>query len=129
MTSYDQGTGKHPYSITIADFDNDHQMDIAIANSGTDNIDILAQYSDDVRKFQTTITHSTGQHSSPHGIAAADFDRNDQLDIAVANYANHSIMIILNPTNQILTQSYTYLCSGYDLHTTIWLSSRFCRYG
>ena len=29
VTSYDQGTGKHPYSITIADFDNDDRMDIA----------------------------------------------------------------------------------------------------
>ena len=68
----------------------------------------MTQYNDGDRRFQKKITRSTGQHSHPRCIVAADFDHDHQVDIAVVNYVNYSLMIILNPTNDNLTQSYTY---------------------
>ena len=104
--SIDQTSAKHPYSITMADFDHDHQMDIAIANSGQNSIEIMMKYHNEI--FMNKIILLTGDHSYPRGVIAGDFDRDYQLDIAIVNHHEHTLLILLNPMNETSTQSFTY---------------------
>ena len=106
QTSYNQGSGRHPYSITTGDFDNDHQLDIAVVNSGRDNVEILTDHRNGT--FRKRIIYPTGYNSYPRHLLTADFDKNHQLDIAVVNYRKDNLMIILNPGNETATRSFEY---------------------
>ena len=104
--TYDQGSGKHPNSITAGDFNNDQQMDLVIANSGGDNIEILMDYQNG--EFRNQINYPTGENSHPRYIVTGHFDRNNQLDIALVNYGENNLMIILNPANKNFNKSFQY---------------------
>ncbi|CAF2893778.1 unnamed protein product [Rotaria sp. Silwood2] len=43
-TTYEGIKGSYPFFIAVAYFDDDNQVDIAIANYGTNNILVLSQY-------------------------------------------------------------------------------------
>ena len=105
-TLYRQGSGQHPYSVTSGDFNNDNQLDIVVANSGRDNIQILIGYQNGT--FMKNITYSTGDNSYPRYVITADFNKDNQLDIAVVNYRNQTLMIILNPVNETFSRSILY---------------------
>ena len=105
-TTYDQGSGRHSYSMIMGDFDKDNQSDIAVANSGMGTVEILMEYRNGT--FRNNITFSTGENSSPQGIVTADFDRDNRLDLAVVNYLNHNIMVFLNPLRQPSTEPFIY---------------------
>ncbi|CAF1562361.1 unnamed protein product [Rotaria sp. Silwood1] len=154
---YSTGFGSRPSSIVINDFNNDNYLDIAVANSGTNNIGLFIGYyngtfhdqiifstgsfrpwfisTDDFNKdyqpdvaivyyntdnigilignhngsFQTPITYSTGYDSFPYSLAIGDFDKDNQLDIAVANYGTNNIRIFMGYFNRTFAseQSYT----------------------
>ena len=105
-TSYQQGSAQHPFSIIADNFNDDNQLDIVVANSGQGNIEILADYYNGT--FMKTITSATGDNSYPRYVVTADFNRDNQLDIAVANNRNHTLMIILNSGNQTFNTSLLY---------------------
>jgi hypothetical protein len=39
--TYSTGSGSSPYMVAVGDFNNDHQLDIIVANFGTNNVGIL----------------------------------------------------------------------------------------
>ena len=41
LIMYSTGSGSTPYMVAVGDFNNDHQLDIAVANFGTNNIGIF----------------------------------------------------------------------------------------
>ncbi|CAF0744124.1 unnamed protein product [Rotaria sp. Silwood1] len=86
-----------PRSIAIGDFNNDHQMDIVVANSGTNTIGIFL--SQDNETFTTQQIYSTGFDSRPYSLAVSDFNKDNYLDIAVANYGANNIGIFLGNQN------------------------------
>ncbi|CAF3824214.1 unnamed protein product [Rotaria sp. Silwood1] len=89
QTTYATGTNSHPYFIAIADLNNDGQLDIAVVNSGTDNLAILLGYGNG--SFALPVVYSTGPNSNPVFIAIADFDNDHKLDIVVANNGTNSV--------------------------------------
>ena len=106
QATYDQGSAKHPYSITMGDFDNDNKLDIAVANAGKNNVEVLMEYGNEV--YSNHITLLTGDNSYPCGLVAADFDQNHRLDLAVVNYRKHNMMVFLNPYNKTSMKSFVY---------------------
>jgi hypothetical protein len=62
-----------------------------VANYGTNNIGILFGYGNG--SFQDQTTYSTGYDSMPYPIAVGHFNKDNQLDIAVANYGTNNISI------------------------------------
>ena len=90
----------------MADFDNDHQMDIAVSNSGQHSIEILTGYHNGI--FKNKMTRPIGDHWYPRGVVVGDFDRNHQFDIAIVNYLENALMIVLNPMNETSTESFVY---------------------
>ena len=86
------------YGSVIADFNNDGFPDIFVSNIGPnmlflnrDGKNFELVYRQKVRSLGPKINYSTGA-------AAADFDRDGDLDLFVANKDTHSVFF-LNPTN------------------------------
>ncbi|CAF1175169.1 unnamed protein product [Rotaria sordida] len=96
-TSYTTGSGSHPYSVAVGDFNNDNHLDIVVANSGNDNIEIFLGY--DKGTFMNKVTYSTGFNSRPQFVTTADFNKDNRLDIVVANFRNDVINIFLGLGN------------------------------
>jgi hypothetical protein len=87
----------NPESIAVADFNNDSRLDIVVANYWTENIGIFIGYGNGTFKTQTT--YSTGENSGPDSVAVGDFDSDHRLDIAVVNFLSSSITIFLGYGN------------------------------
>ena len=96
----------HPLFITAGDFNNDNQTDIVVVNYGTNNIGILLGNGDG--SFENQITYSTGYDSIPYSLAVGDFNHDNNLDIAVANYGTNNIGIFLGYGNGTFASQQTY---------------------
>jgi hypothetical protein len=83
--------------VAVGDFNNDDHLDIAVANSATNNIGILLGYGNG--DFADQLTYSTGTDSVPSSISVGDFNDDNHLDIAVVNTASDNIGIMLGYGN------------------------------
>src|SRR5256885_667338 len=99
-------SSSQPRSVAVADLNNDHHLDIVIANYGTNSIGILLGFGNG--SFQDQTTYSTGYDSIPYSLAVADFNKDNQLDIAVANYGTDNIGILLGYSNGTFASQITY---------------------
>ncbi|CAF1020117.1 unnamed protein product [Adineta ricciae] len=106
------GTNAAPNSLVIADFNKDSIVDVAIANGGTDNIRIFFGSANGTFLNQTDL--STGKDSAPYGIAVADFNNDNQLDIAVTNYGYGNFGIFLACVNGTFFNQITYTSGDYS---------------
>ncbi|CAF0743855.1 unnamed protein product [Adineta ricciae] len=82
-----------PQSIAIADFNNDTFLDVAVANSNTHNVGISLGTGTGILRRQKT--YSTGSNSQPYSIAIGDFNNDNRLDIAAANFGTHQVGILI----------------------------------
>ncbi|CAF3389526.1 unnamed protein product [Rotaria socialis] len=106
QTTYPTGIGSNPSSITVGDFNNDNQLDIAVANSDGDNIGVLLEYGNG--SFSTQAIYSTGNTSGPCSISVGDFNSDGWLDIAVANFRANNIGVLLGYGNGTFASQETY---------------------
>ena len=83
----------YPSCIIASDFNNDKQLDIAVANSVTDTITVL--YGERNRTFDKSTVFSTGANTNPQSIAAGDFNDDNRMDIVVAHSGSGSIGLLL----------------------------------
>ncbi|CAF4153026.1 unnamed protein product [Rotaria sordida] len=81
--TYFTGYDSFPHFIVIDDFNNDHNLDIVVANYGTNNVGVFLGYGNG--NFTPQIIYSTSPQSGPYSIVVNDFNKDGQLDIAVAN--------------------------------------------
>lgn len=89
-------TGSNPRSVIAVDIDEDGKLDIVVANSGSNNISIFKNTSSGVGSinFAAPINLSVG--SQPRSVAAGDFDADNKIDIATANYNSDTVSILRN---------------------------------
>ncbi|CAF3167606.1 unnamed protein product [Rotaria sp. Silwood2] len=99
---YSTGYDSRPYSMAVADLNNDTHLDIAISNYGTSDVGISYGYGNGT--FQNQIRYSTGRESNPSGIVIADLNRDDILDIALVNSGTDNIAIFLGYGNGNFTK-------------------------
>ncbi|CAF3798250.1 unnamed protein product, partial [Rotaria sordida] len=99
------GSGSHPYSVIVAHFNNDNLMDIAVANYGTQCVDVLLNYGNGT--FTQPKTYSLGS-SSPYSLTTGDFNKDNQLDIIVTNKGTKNIGVLLSNSNGIFTSPKLY---------------------
>ncbi|CAF3251064.1 unnamed protein product [Rotaria sp. Silwood2] len=110
QVTYSTGYGSAPHMVIVGDFNNDHQLDIAVANFGTNNVGILLGNGDGSFRNQTSIETTP---SRPLCLAVGDFNNDKQLDITIANYGTNSIGVHLGFGNASFTKQTT-LSTGYD---------------
>lgn len=87
----------NPTSLVIADLNNDHQLDIGVANNGTGTIGIFLGYGNG--SFQSEISYSLGFNSHPQFITSGYFNKDNILDLAIIDSKNDQIDILLGDEN------------------------------
>jgi hypothetical protein len=97
QSTYPTGGGAHPHSVTVGDFNNDNRTDIAVANSGSDNVGVFLGYGNG--SFVPEKTYFVGLYSHPQHVIAGDFNRDNRIDIATANSNDDSISILFGYGN------------------------------
>src|SRR5262249_31115550 len=94
------GTGSHPVSVSVADFDKDGFVDLAITNQGSATISVLSGNGDGT--FQAAVDHGTG--FSLVSAVAGDFNGDGNPDLAVANNGDGNVTILLGDGTGAFTQ-------------------------
>jgi hypothetical protein len=85
--------GNQPDAIVAADFDNDGKLDLAVANYADGTITLLLGNGDGTFTEAAGSPYAVGY--GPYQIAAADFNGDGKLDLAVANLGDDSVSILL----------------------------------
>jgi hypothetical protein len=111
VTTYSTGADSHPMSLAVGDFNNDSLTDIVVANSQADNIVVLIGYGNG--SFSTYRTYSMGDSSQPKSVAVGDYNRDHQLDIAVANFGTNNVCLLFGSGNGSFTSQTCYPL-GFD---------------
>ncbi|MCJ7459531.1 MAG: FG-GAP-like repeat-containing protein [candidate division Zixibacteria bacterium] len=88
--NYEAGDGSTP--IFCADLDGDSDLDIAVANTHSNNLSILENNGDGT--LQAKVDYSVGDF--PVSIFCADLDGDGDLDLAVANRNSNNVSILKN---------------------------------
>ena len=105
QTTYSTGATSVPRGLTVADVNNDNQIDIVVANTGTHNVGVLLNAGNGTFLAQTTYTSAT---SSPRGVTVADVNNDNQIDIVVANAGTHNVGVLFNLGNGTFLAQTTY---------------------
>ena len=92
--TYSTGSSTKPQSVVQSDFNSDNQLDIIVANSGTDTVSIYLQSSN--RTLANEVSYPTGTDSLPNSVITSDFNKDSMMDIAVVNSGNDNIGLFLN---------------------------------
>jgi hypothetical protein len=111
IITYLTGNGSAPYSVVVADFNNDTHLDIAVTNSGTDSITILFGYGNGT--LAIGVTYSTGTLSRPYTVAIGDFNNDNISDIAVTNSGISNIFLLYGYGNGTFGNQTSYYL-GYE---------------
>ncbi|MGL1885508.1 MAG: FG-GAP-like repeat-containing protein [Reichenbachiella sp.] len=94
-TKKDYATGTDPKKVSIADFNGDGKVDIAVANNGSSVISVFENQSQ-----PGLITYSSQKEFETNGIAwslsAGDLDQDGRPDLAISNYSSGTISILKN---------------------------------
>ena len=86
-------TGNCPRSVATADFDKDGNPNLAVANHCSANVSILlGSRSGDFTPAQTS-PEPAG--ASPHAVAVGHFDKDGNVDLAIANFGSSNVTILL----------------------------------
>ena len=80
--------GNGPYGIVAGDFNSDGKLDIAVANEADGTVTLLLGNGDGTFTQASGSPYAVG--ALPIGIAAADFNGDGKLDLAVTNLATNS---------------------------------------
>ena len=86
------GVGDGPFDVFCADLDGDLDLDLAVANSGSDNVSILKNNGDGT--FQPKVDYPV--EDLPFSVFCADLDGDSDLDIVVTSWTNASVSVLKN---------------------------------
>ena len=87
--------GESPRSLAIGLLNEDSDLDIAVANSISDNVSVLLGNGDGTFSEAPDSPISIGVNTSPRSIAIGLFNEDSNLDIAVANESNSTVSVLL----------------------------------
>lgn len=85
--------GNGPGAIVAGDFNNDGKLDLAVANGGDNTVTLLLGNGDGTFTEASGSPYPVGKE--PAAIVAADFNSDGKLDLAVANFLDGTVSILL----------------------------------
>ncbi|CAF4278766.1 unnamed protein product, partial [Adineta steineri] len=111
-TTYSTGIGSLPLQIVSGDFNNDAQLDVAVVNTGTNNLGIFMGCGNG--SFEEQIIYSTGETSHPVALCMNDLNNDEHLDIVVANSNTQSLGIFYGYSNGTFSSMILYDTGNYS---------------
>ncbi|CAF1379667.1 unnamed protein product [Rotaria sp. Silwood1] len=93
IVEYFTGGDSHPSSITANDFNNDNQLDMAVTDSVGNKLFILRSYGNGTFVQDSVIEF--GFQARPSCVVHGTFNKDENMDLAVANHDQGNIAIIL----------------------------------
>ena len=84
-------TGNGPTSVAVGDFNGDGNLDLAVANGGSNTVSVLL--GDGTGNFTPASSPSAGDN--PSSVAAGDFNGDGNLDLAVTDSLSNTVSILL----------------------------------
>jgi len=85
--------GSDPQSVVVGDFNGDGKPDLAIANGGSSNVTVLL--GNGTGGFAAAPGSPVPVGSGPRSLAVGDFNGDGKLDLAVANYNDNTVTVLL----------------------------------
>ena len=101
----------HPEYITVADMNNDNELDVIIVDSINDRVHIVR--GDGNRRFATPTTYDAISESSPVSVGVADFNNNNQSDIVVINFGTNNMLVLMDYWTQPSARHVNYRTAPY----------------
>jgi hypothetical protein len=92
-------TGSRPYSVSIGDFNGDGKPDLAVANYNVNTVSVLLNTTTPGSATPTFLDKkdfTTG--ASPHFVSIGDLNGDGKRDLAVSNYSDFTVSVLLNTT-------------------------------
>ena len=88
---YSTGARSRPYTVAIGDFNNDHRLDLVMANSGTSNIFLLYGYGNG--SFGDQSSYALGYDYNPYSVSVGvtDLNQDGWMDIVIPCYGTDNI--------------------------------------
>ena len=93
LNSSTPATGPNPASIAVGDFNKDGIPDLAVANSGSGTVTILLGKGDGT--FTQAPNSPIAAGTYPWSLASGDFNGDGTPDLAVVNYGDNTVSILL----------------------------------
>src|SRR5918911_4224575 len=82
--------GSEPVSVVAGDFNKDSFADVAVANSGSDDVSVAL--GDGRGGFAPPVSYGVGR--GPRALAVADLDGDRALDLVVAHHVSKTVMVL-----------------------------------
>jgi hypothetical protein len=92
VATYSTGIGSNPSFVAVDDLNKDNHLDLVIANWGINNVLVFFGLDNDT--FSSPKSYSVGYDARPQSIIIADFNNDNLLDIAIANYGTNRVEIL-----------------------------------
>jgi hypothetical protein len=108
--------GDQPTAIVAADFNRDGYLDLAVANEGTDDVQVLLNGGDTFSPMPTPLT-LPGTDVNPLAIAADDFDGDGDADLAVAAFGGDRLHLYRNDNGTFTSTPVVSLDAPYILRS------------
>lgn len=96
--------GAHPEGLTVGDFNEDGHLDVATANSESDDVSVLLGNGNGT--FRSGYSFGVGQ--SPMFLATEDLDRDGTLDLIVAETGSDRVAVLLGKGNGFFEEPVPY---------------------
>jgi hypothetical protein len=106
--------GVRPYSVSIGDLDGDGDLDLAVANDGSDNVSVLPGNGDGT--FNAAV-YDTGDW--PTSVSIGDLDGDGDLDLAVANGGSDNVSVLLGNGDSTFQKAENYGAGDWPTSVSI----------
>jgi len=83
--------GSHPIALTVADLNDDGNMDLLVVNHSSNSVSVLLGNGNGT--FKKAVNYAVG--SKPRWVSVADFNHDNKLDMVVANSDDNTISVFL----------------------------------
>ena len=102
-----------PHWLTVGDFNNDHRLDVAVTGFAGEGANLGTLLGNGDGTLQPALIHPL--NSTPASVAAGDFSRDGNLDVAISDYLGGGVAVLLGNGDGTFQPEVDYSPAGEDV--------------